>query len=67
MPKFTVIFKNNSSKILEAASKDILIRDFSMADATAFQEDVKEIRWEEENCLCVESIASGKISRIESK
>lgn len=63
MPTFTIVYKDNSTKNFEAESKDTLIRDFSIEDASAFQEDVKEIRWEEEKYCCVECISSGKISK----
>ncbi|MGJ3235762.1 hypothetical protein [Marivirga sp.] len=63
MPIFTLVYNNNSTKNFEAESKESLIRDFSLADATAFQENVKEIRWEEENYCCVECISSGKINK----
>lgn len=63
MPIFTIVYNDNSTKNFEAESKESLIRDFSLADATAFQENVKEIRWEEENYCCVESISSGKINK----
>ncbi|WP_375579967.1 hypothetical protein ABWH96_02485 [Marivirga tractuosa] len=63
MPKFTIVFNDNSTKIIEAESKDSLIAEFSLIDATAFQEDVKEIRWDEKNYCCVECISSGKISK----
>ncbi|ADR22039.1 hypothetical protein MATR_03270 [Marivirga tractuosa] len=38
MPNFTIVFKDDSIKEIEAESKEALIRDFSLADATAFQE-----------------------------
>lgn len=63
MPNFTVVYKDNSIKNFEAKSKEDLIRDFSLIDATAFQEDVIEIRWEEKDFCCVECISSGKISK----
>jgi hypothetical protein len=63
MPIFTIVYNDNTTKEFEAESKDALIRDFSMADASAFQNDVKEIRWEEENYCCVECISSGRISK----
>lgn len=63
MPNFTIVYKDNSTKNFEAKSKEDLIRDFSLIDATAFQEDVKEIRWEEKDFCCVECISSGKISK----
>lgn len=64
MPTFTIIYNDNTTKEFEADSKDSLIRDFSLADATAFQNEVKEIRWEEQNYCCVECISSGKINKI---
>jgi hypothetical protein len=63
MPIFTIVYNDNSTKSFKAESKESLIRNFSLADATAFQENVKEIRWEEENYCCVESISSGKINK----
>jgi len=63
MPNFKVVFKDNSIKEVEAESKEALIRDFSLADATAFQEKVKEIHWNEEKYCCVETIANGRISK----
>jgi|GEM_PF-5311780 hypothetical protein len=63
MPIFTIVYNDNSTKKIKAESKDELIRDFSLNDPTSFQEDVKEIRWEESNYCCVECISSGKISK----
>jgi hypothetical protein len=67
MPIFTIVYNNNSTETFEAESKEILIRDFSMADATAFQEDVKEIRWEENGNLYIENVYTGKIKVQKSK
>ncbi len=64
MSIFTIVFHDNSTKTTEAESKESLITDFSLNDATAFQEEVKEIRWEEQNYCCVECISSGKIRKI---
>ncbi len=61
MPTFTIVYKDKSTKNFEAASKEDLISDFSLEDATAFQNDVKEIHWDEKECFCVENISSGKI------
>ncbi|WMN12533.1 hypothetical protein QYS49_33880 [Marivirga salinae] len=61
MPTFTIVYKDESTKNFEAASKEDLIRDFSLEDATAFQNDVKEIHWDEKECFCVENISSGEI------
>ncbi|SMG21443.1 hypothetical protein SAMN05661096_01187 [Marivirga sericea] len=63
MPKFTIIFNDSSSKTVESESKESLITEFSITDATAFQEDVKEIRWEENNYCCIECISTGKIHK----
>lgn len=63
MPTYTIVYNDNSTKNFEAENKESLIRDFSLADATAFQNDVKEIRWEEKDFCCVECISSGEISK----
>lgn len=63
MPIFTIVYNNNSTKEIEADDKESLISNFSIADATAFQNEVKEIRWEEKNYCCVECISSGIISK----
>jgi hypothetical protein len=63
MPQFTIVFNDRSTKTIESDSKENLITEFSMNDATSFQEDVKEIRWKEENHYCVECISSGKINK----
>ena len=63
MPKFTIVFYDNSTKITEAESKESLITDYCISDPTAFQENVKEIRWDEQNYCCIECMSSGKIKR----
>jgi hypothetical protein len=63
MPIFTIVYNNNSKKKFEAESKESLIRDFSLKDATTFQNDVKEIRWDEKDYCYIETISSGKISK----
>ncbi|HET8858587.1 hypothetical protein [Marivirga sp.] len=63
MPTFTIVFNDDTSKIYKSKSKESLITEFNIADATAFQADVKEIRWEENNHSFIECISSGKISK----
>lgn len=63
MPIFTIIYHDNSTQKKKAESKDDLIRDFCLNDPTAFQNDVKQIRWEEDNHCCIETISSGKIEK----
>ena len=67
MPKFTIVFNDDSTKEIKAESRNEMIRNFSIEDATAFQADVKEIRWEEGNFCCIETISSGKISKTLSE
>lgn len=64
MPRFTIVFNDDSTKQFEAESKEALIRDFSLNDATAFQEDVHAIQWEEDKYCCTETISSGKITKV---
>ncbi|WP_148230090.1 hypothetical protein [Marivirga tractuosa] len=61
MPTFSIVYKDDTTQDFEADSKESLIRDFSINDATAFQNDVKEIHWKDHQHQFVEEISSGKV------
>jgi len=64
MIEFTILYKDNSKKKMEAESREELIRNFSVEDATVFQEKVKQIHWTEFNTHYIEHVATGKVDRI---
>ena len=64
MIEFTILYKDNSKKKMEAESRENLIKNFSADDATAFQEKVKQIHWTEYNTHYIEHVATGKVDRI---
>ena len=47
MIEFTILYKDRSKKKITAENREALIKNFSSDDATAFQEQVKEIHWTE--------------------
>ncbi len=65
MLEFTILYKNGRKKKIKSPTREEMIKNFSLDDATAFQEDVKEIHWTIEDTHYIESIASGKIQEIE--
>ena len=65
MIEFTIIYIDKSKKKKTAKNREELIRDFSLNDATEFQEKVKEIHWTIDDLHYIENIASGKIQEIE--
>lgn len=64
MIEFTILYKDRSKKKITAENREALIKNFSSDDATAFQEQVKEIHWTEYNTHYIESVDTGKVQRI---
>lgn len=61
MPHFTLVFNDDSKQIISAPTKDLMIKEFSKEDCTSFQENVKEIHWQEANIQYTEIVYSGEI------
>lgn len=64
MTIFTIVFNDSTAKTIESESKETLIAEFSRNDATAFQENVKEIQWDEHDYHYIECISTGQILKI---
>lgn len=65
MIEFTLLYKNRRKEKIQAESRESLIKNFSKDDATAFQENVKEIHWTIDDFHYIENVDSGKIEEIE--
>ncbi|GAA5040360.1 hypothetical protein GCM10011506_40740 [Marivirga lumbricoides] len=61
MPHFTLVFNDDSQQIISAPTKNSMIREFSKEDCTSFQENVKEIHWQEANIHFTEIVYTGVI------
>lgn len=65
MIDFTILYKDNKKEKIAAENRESLIKNFSLEDATAFQEKVKAIHWTIDDYHYIEHTASGEIQEIE--